>query len=95
MIESKYEEMGLVDAAEGDVFDNMAELHVMKYKEAMKTEDKEKWQKAVDEEHRNFEKYKVWEPIPRSEVPVGAKVLTFNWAMKKKPNGTFQVRMNA
>ena len=34
----------------GGVFTNTQELHVMKYKEAMKTKDKEKWTQSVQEE---------------------------------------------
>ena len=37
----------------------------------------------------------VWEPVPIEEVPEGSKILTSTWTMKKKPNGTYRVRMNA
>jgi hypothetical protein len=39
---------------------NTKELHAMKYKEAMKTNNKEKWIIAVNEEHDRMLKYKVW-----------------------------------
>jgi hypothetical protein len=36
----------------------------------------------------------VWIPVPKSDVPQQAKVLTSTWAMKKKANGTFRARLN-
>ena len=60
----------------------------------MKTENKEEWIKAVDEEYKKFVKYKVFEPIKLKDVPNGSKFLTTTWAMKKKANGTYRARMN-
>jgi len=40
-----------VGAGLGGGFANTAELHVMKYDEAMATDEKEQWEKAVEEEH--------------------------------------------
>jgi hypothetical protein len=37
----------------------------------------------------------VWSPVPKSEVPQGAKILTSTWAMKKKSNGIYRARRNA
>ena len=34
-------------------------------------------------------------PVPRSEVPVGSKIMTSTWAMKKKTNGKLRGRLNA
>jgi hypothetical protein len=67
----------------------------MKYKEAMKGSDKDKWKKGVDEEHERFQKHKVFKAVPRGEVPVGSKILTSTWAMKKKASGVFRARLNA
>jgi hypothetical protein len=36
----------------------------------------------------------VWIPVPKSDVPQKAKVLTSTWAMKKKASGTFRARLN-
>jgi len=76
-------------------FVNTAELHVMKYNEAMASSDKEHWEKAVEEEHQRMLKHDVFQAIPRNEVPKDAKILTSTWAMKKKANGTFRARLNA
>ena len=67
----------------GGGFTNTNELHVMKFDEAMKTHDASKWLKAVKKEHDKMQKFKVWEPIPESEMPKGANILTSTWAMKK------------
>jgi hypothetical protein len=40
-----------VGAGIGGGFVNTNELHVMKYQQAMETEDKEQWTLAVKEEH--------------------------------------------
>jgi hypothetical protein len=53
-------EMGFMGAGIGGGFINTQELHVMKYNEAMKGPDKDKWQKAVKEEYKRMEKNKVW-----------------------------------
>ena len=66
----------------------------MKYKEAMKREDKDKWKLAVEEEYERFRKYKVFKPVPINEVPRDATVITTTWAMKKKSNGTYRARLN-
>jgi hypothetical protein len=88
-------EFGNVGAGIGGGFVNTQELKVMKYKEALKTKDKESWIKAIEEEHERMMKHKVWIPVKKSDVPKGAKILSSTWAMKKKADGTFRARMNA
>jgi len=92
---SDKDELGCVGAGLGGGFDHTAELHVMKFKQAMKTADKELCQRAVDKEHARMHKHKVWEAVKREEVPADAKVLTSTRAMKKKINGKFRERINA
>jgi hypothetical protein len=89
------DEYGLVGAGLGGGFDVTTELHVMKYKQAMKSDDKDAWMKAVDEEHQRMKDHQVWEAVPKDKVEVGRKVLTSTWAMKKKANGKFRARLNA
>ena len=67
----------------------------MKCKEAMKTKDKPKWQKAVKEEHGNFTRCNVVQAVPKNEVPDDATIIGSTWAMKKKPTGTHRARLNA
>ena len=86
-------EMAAVGAGLCGGFGNTRELKVMKYKEAMQ-EDSVNWEVAVKEEHDRMVKHKVWRPVKMSDVPVRAKILTSTWAMKKKSNGTYRVRIN-
>jgi len=88
-------ELNLVGAALGGGFTHTSELKPKKYKEAMKTGNREKWDAAVDEEHRKFQKYNVWKAVSKDKVPRDAKVLTSTWAMKLKTNGEHRARLNA
>lgn len=89
------QEYACVGAGLGGGFQNTSELHVMKYEEAMASGDKVEWEKAVAEERRKMEEYKVWTPRKLSDLPHNAKFITSTWAMKKKANGTYRARMNA
>jgi hypothetical protein len=53
-------ELVLVGAGVGGGFENTQELHIVKYNEAMKTADKNKWEKEVEEEHECMVKCKLW-----------------------------------
>ena len=64
------------------------------YADAMKAPDKDKWQAAIDEEHKRMMKHKVWRAVPRSKA-TGKRIITNTWAMKKKSNGTYRARMAA
>ena len=86
-------EVALVGAASGGGFDNTAELRVMKYKEAMSTNDANEWKKSVHDEWKRFERHHVFKKVPREEVEPGAKFVSTTWAMKKS-NGTYRARMN-
>ena len=87
-------EIATIGAGVGGGFKDTHELHVMKYKEAMKSPDKEKWDEAVKEELNKFKKYKVFKLVKLKDIPAGAIMLTTTWAMKKKANGTFRARVN-
>ena len=78
----------------GGGFENTNELHAMNYKAAMKTPDKKKWEKAVEEEHDRMVKMNVWEATKATDIPNNVKLITSTWAMKKS-NGTFRARVNA
>jgi len=45
-------EYAFVETELGGGFVNTAELHVVKYDEAMASNDKEHWEKALEEEHQ-------------------------------------------
>eukprot|EP00957_Ditylum_brightwellii_P141324 10767742-Ditylum_brightwellii.AAC.1 len=60
----------------------------------MQTKDKVVWDQAVRKEHDKMVKYKVWQPVPKDEVPANAKVLTSTWAMKPKASGAKHAKLN-
>jgi Reverse transcriptase (RNA-dependent DNA polymerase) len=68
---------------------------VIKYQQAMETEDKEQLKLAVKEEHARMAKHTVWEAVKRSSVPKVVKGIISIWAMKKKSNGVFHARLAA
>ena len=90
----EFGEIACVGAGIGGGFENTSELHVVKYEAAMNSPDAAKWTKAVEEEDQRMEENGVWSPVPKSEVPADAKILTSTWAMKKKSNGTYRARLN-
>jgi hypothetical protein len=47
----RYRQEEIVGAGIGGGFSNSREIHVMKYKQAMKTKDKDKWDESIFEEH--------------------------------------------
>ena len=69
-------------------FQNTKELHVIKYKEKMDTNDKYDQESAVEEEHNKIEKYDVWAPQKIQDLTTDAKIITSTWAMKKKAYDT-------
>jgi len=87
-------EIGCVGAGLGCGFENTQESHVIKYDEATQ-KDPEHWQDAVQVEHKWMVEHLVFEPKLRTVIPKDSKILTSTWAMKKKPNRTYCVRLNA
>jgi hypothetical protein len=85
----------LIGAGLGEGISNTMELHVKNYKQAMASEDKDKWLKAIEEEHNRMTNHGVWTAVDRSTVSGNGKILTTTWAMKKKANGTYRARVNA
>jgi hypothetical protein len=49
----------------------------------------------VFEEHERMVNINVWLALQRKEVPAGANIISFPWAMKKKSNGQYRARLNA
>ena len=60
---SDKDELGCVGAGLSGGFDHTSELHIMKFKQAMKAADKQHWKKAVNKEHERMKKHRVWEPV--------------------------------
>ena len=93
-ISTSPDEIIAIGAGIGGGFTNTQELHVMKYKEAMRTKDKNQWIKAVQEELDRFKRHDVFEVVKLQDVPDETTLLTTTWAMKKKSNGQFRARLN-
>jgi hypothetical protein len=68
--------MACAGAEIGGGLKNTTELHVMKYDAAMKSPDVGQWQRSVQDEHEQMVDNEVWTPVPKTEVPADAKVLT-------------------
>jgi hypothetical protein len=86
-VEFDPEELICIGAALGGGFENTQELHVKKYKEAMKGPGKQKWENAVFEERGRMVKNQVWRAVPKKDVSRNAKVMSSTWAMKKSQMG--------
>ena len=67
----------------------------MKYSESMAGPDRAEWEKEVEKEDKRMKDNKVWNPVPKSLVPKGAKILSTTWAMKLKASGARRARVNA
>jgi hypothetical protein len=60
----------------------------------MKSDDKKKWQEAIETEYNKITLKGVFEDTPIEKVK-GAKILTSTWAMKKKASGVYRARITA
>jgi hypothetical protein len=88
-------EIQAVGAGLGGGFEHTDELKVMNYKQAMKSADAHLWVQEIKKEYERFEKFGVFTPVSKKDVPKDAKVMTTTWAMKKKTNGKLRGRLNA
>ena len=87
------DDFGCVGADVGSGIEHTDELRVMKYDEAMDTDDKKDWEKAVDIKHDDLKH--IIKATPREEVPEDGTILPHAWAMKKKDSGRYKARLNA
>ena len=86
-------EFACVGAGNVGGFQNIKELHVMKYKEAMANNDTDDLEVAVEEEQKEMEKYDVWTQQKLQDFLPGAKIITSTRDTKKKANITYQARI--
>ena len=78
------EGVACVGAGIGGEYASTTELKPMKYKEAMRSRDREEWKKAVEEEHNNMKNYNVWTPVQIKDVPTNAKNSYINMGNEEK-----------
>ena len=76
-----YIEMSKLGCVLEDAFKSTSDRKVLNYREAMKVGEDEKWAVAIKTEYNKFTKFKVWEAVEKTEVPMGAKVLTSTWIL--------------
>jgi hypothetical protein len=88
-------EFANVGASIGGGFKNTMELKPMKYKEAINGPDGKTWEKEIENEHDCMVKNDAWEPVKKSLLPKGTKVIDSTWACKKKSTRKLRGRLNA
>ena len=81
--------------ATGTNYKTSKELKVINFEQAMNSIDRKEWEHAIKLKHDKMIKYNVFKAVPKSQVPPGTRVIDFAWAMKKKPDGTYRVRLAA
>ncbi len=84
-----------VGAGIGGVVENTMKLKLMKYKEAMNRPDGEAWAKEMETKHDQMVRNDAWEPVKKSSLPRGTKVIDSTWACKKKSTEMLHGRLNA
>ena len=65
------------------------------FKEAMRLPETNMWKAASDKEMKSLQDLKVYTLIPRSEVPLGQKVIGSRWVYKVKADNTHKARLVA
>ena len=65
----------------------------MGYDEAMNQDDRDEWEKSIENEHERMKTNDVWESVPRSADPDDADIIDSTWAMKKKASGVYRARL--
>ena len=74
---------------------NTHELKVLYYDGAMASNDSDKWEESVAQEHERMVKNKVWKFVRLEDVPEDVDVINSTWAIKKKANGDYRARLAA
>ena len=87
-------EVSLVGAGFGTEF-GTEDLKVLNFRQAMKAWDKEQWIDEIMKEYERFQKFGVFTPVKRSDLPTGIKPISTTWAFKRKANGVRRGRLNA
>ncbi len=64
-----------VGASIGGGVENTIELKPMKYNEAINRPDRKAWEKEIENEHDSMVKNNAWEPVKKSLLPKGTKVI--------------------
>ena len=89
------DEYGCVGAGISMGINNTHELKVLDYDGAMASNDSDKWEESVAQEHERMVKNKVWKFVRLEDVPEDVDIINSTWAMKKKANGDYRSRLAA
>ena len=73
-----------VEAGIGEGFENTMELKPMKYKEAINGQGGKAWEKEIENGHERIVKNGTWEPVKKSLLPKGTKIIDSTWVCKEK-----------
>jgi hypothetical protein len=79
----------------GGGFENTMELKPTKYKEAINRPDGKACEKEIENEHDRMVKNDAWDPVKKSLLPKGTKVIDSTWSCKKKSIGKLCGHLNA
>ncbi len=88
-------EFANVGVSIGGGFENTMELKPMKNDGVINGPDKKVWDKEIENEHDHMVKNNVWEPVKKTLLPKGTKVIDSTWACKKKNTKKLPVRLSA
>jgi hypothetical protein len=88
-------EFANIVAGIGGGFKNTMELKPMKYEEANNEPDRKIWEKEIENEHDRMVKNDAWEPVKKSLLSKGTKVIDSTWACMKKSIEKLRMRLNA
>jgi hypothetical protein len=88
-------EFSNVGAGIGKGFKNTMELKPMKYEEVINGLDGKAWEKEIENEHERMVMNNAWEPVKKSLLPKGTKVIHSTWTCKKKSTRKLRRHLNA
>lgn len=65
---------------------------LLTYEEALNSEEKDQWTRAIEDEKDSLQKNKTWDIVDRKEAK-NNKVLSNKWIFKQKDDGTYKARL--
>jgi hypothetical protein len=75
-------------------FENTMELKPMEYNDAINGPDGKAWEKEIENEHDRMVKNDAWEPVKKSLLSKGTKVIDSTWVCNKKSTGKLCGHLN-
>ncbi len=69
-----------------DIFEHPHPKAPKSYTEAVRRQDRQQWQKAMEEEINSMEEFRVWTPMLKKDIPKGTSLLPWKWVFTYKQN---------